>query len=324
VLRTPFCDRFALEHPIVQGSFGPWSSAELSAAVSAAGGLGSIGTALRSARALRDDVARVRSLTSAPFAVNHTVRPFDEELFDVTLELTPPVVSLALGDPGDLVARAHEAGALFVQQVHSVPAAVRAAEAGADAIIAQGAEAGGFGGSVAALPLVPQVVDAVAPVPVLAAGGIADGRGLAAALVLGAQGVNVGTRFLAAAEAGIPAAWQERIASASSDDAVKVDFAPLVFPPANRPGAYDVRPRALTTPFVEAGNADPAAVERGAAQLATELVSAVRAGRAHELVPFTGQSAGLVRDVRPAAVIVRSMVEEAERAIAAAGRIPAR
>jgi enoyl-[acyl-carrier protein] reductase II len=131
------------------------------------------------------EIERTRAFTVRPFVVNHTLRPFSEESFALTLEARPAAVSLALGLRAELVERSHAAGVRFLEQVHTVGQAVAAAEAGVDAIIAQGGEAGGFGGTVGALALVPQVVDAVAPVPVIAAGGIADGRGLAAALVLG-------------------------------------------------------------------------------------------------------------------------------------------
>jgi enoyl-[acyl-carrier protein] reductase II len=124
------------------------------------------------------------------------------------------VVSLALGAPGDLVDRAHAAGCLFVEQVTTVTQAREAAEAGVDVIVAQGGEGGGFSGSIGTLALVPQVVDAVAPIPVVAAGGITDGRGLAAAIALGAQGVNIGTRFLASVESRIPGGWKQAIVAA--------------------------------------------------------------------------------------------------------------
>src|SRR6185369_3333298 len=133
---------------------------------------------------------------------------------------------------------AHAAGSRFVAQVHTPQQAERAAEAGADAIIAQGGEAGGFGGTISTMALVPQVVDAVSPLPVLASGGIADGRGLAAALVLGAQGVNIGTRFLASVECGIDDEWKAQIVAATSQDAVKVAFAKHVFPPPTA-GGYE-------------------------------------------------------------------------------------
>jgi enoyl-[acyl-carrier protein] reductase II len=314
-MHTPVCDLLGIDAPIVQASIGPWSSPELTAAACEAGALGSVGSALRTPSELGEQLARLRELTDRPFAVNHTARPFDPDAWRLTLDAAPAVVSFALGHSRELVEQAHAAGCLFMQQVHTVAQAHEAASSGVDVIIAQGGEAGGFGGTVAAMALVPQLVDAVAPVPVLAAGGIADGRGLAAALVLGAQGVNVGTRFLACSEAtGVPESWQRTIVAASSADAVKLEFAGSVFPPAG-PGGYNTRPRALRTDYVDRWNARPQDAEREAERLRTELVEAARSGRGHELVPFTGQTAGLIGDVLPAGEIVRRMVEEAQQAV---------
>jgi enoyl-[acyl-carrier protein] reductase II len=147
------------------------------------------------------ELARTRELTNRPFAVNQVVFTLNEEAFALTLEAKPAVISFAVSDPGELAERAHDAGSLVMHQVITVRGAHQAAARNVDLIIAQGTEAGGLGGSVAGLALIPQVVDAVRPIPVVAAGGIADGRGLAAALVLGAHGINIGTRFLASMEA---------------------------------------------------------------------------------------------------------------------------
>jgi nitronate monooxygenase/enoyl-[acyl-carrier protein] reductase II len=311
MLRTPVCDVLGIEAPIVQGAFGPWTDAELTAAISEAGALGSVGTATLSAERVLSEIRRVRDLTKRPFAVNFTARPFVEDIFEAVLRDRPAVISHALGDPGDLPARAHEVGARFVQQVHTVDHAEAAAARGVDVLIAQGSEAGGFGGTVGALALLPQVVDAVSPVPVLAAGGIADGRGLAAALLLGAHGVNIGTRFLASVEAAIHVSWKERILRSTAEDAVKVAFADAVFPPGG-PNAYEVAPRVLRTAFVEYWNDRADEARSQADRLRAELGTAIAEGRAHELVPFTGQTVGLVDEVLPAAEIVRRLVAEAE------------
>jgi enoyl-[acyl-carrier protein] reductase II len=315
MLCTRLCELLGIEHPVIQASIGPWSSAELVAAVSSAGGLGSVGTALQTAEDLRKQLTRVRELTDKPFAVNHTARPFNEEAFALTLEARPKVVSFALGDPGDLVGRAHDAGVLFMHQVHTVQQAHRAAEKGVDVIVAQGSEAGGFGGTVSTMSLLPQVVDTVGPIPVVAAGGIADGRGLAAALVLGAQGVNIGTRFLASAEATVDDEWKRRITAAESEDAVKVEFANHVFPAPSREGGYGALPRVLRTPFVEEWNQRRDEVEHEAERLSNDLITAIQQGRAHELVPFTGQTAGMIHEIMPAGEIVRRMVAEAEKTL---------
>lgn len=314
MLRTRLCALLGIDVPIIQASIGPWTSVELSAAVSNAGGLGSIGTSMQPVERIRQQIARMRELTEAPFAVNHTVRPLSEEAFALSLELTPRVVSLALGDPGELVARAHDAGVLFMQQVHSVEQARRAAARGVDVIVAQGSEAGGFGGTVSTMTLVPQVVDAASPTPVVAAGGIADGRGVAAALALGAEGVNIGTRFLAAAETTIPDEWKQAIIAADSQDAVRVEFANDVFPGPG-PEGYDTLPRVLRTPFVDEWNGRPEAVSAEAERLRDELVEALREGRAHELVPFTGQTAGMIHEILPVAEILHRLVADAEASL---------
>jgi enoyl-[acyl-carrier protein] reductase II len=227
-LKTELCDKLGIEHPVIQGPLGgPWDvGPELVAAVSKAGGLGSVATSLRNAEQVRAEISRVRELAdNRPFAVNLTWRPFDDDVFETALAERPAVMSLALGAPGDLVERAHAAGCVFVEQVTTVAQAREAAEAGVDVIVAQGGEGGGFSGSIGTPALVPQVVDAVAPIPVIAAGGITDGRGLAAAIALGAQGVNIGTRFLASVESRIPESWKQAIVAAESEDAVKVEFA---------------------------------------------------------------------------------------------------
>jgi enoyl-[acyl-carrier protein] reductase II len=310
-MRTPFCELLGIEAPIMQGSLGPWANAELPAAVSAAGGLGSVGTALLSAERVVALIREVRELTDRPFAVNFTARPLVDEVYEAALAERPAVVSYALGEPGDLVDRAHAAGAVFVQQIHTVEQARAAVERGVDVVIAQGWEAGGFTGGVGALALVPQVVAAVSPVPVLAAGGIADGRGLAAALLLGAQGVNIGTRFLAADEAGIDEDWQLRIVHSESEEAVKVEFADVAFPP-RPPGGYEAKPRVLRTPFVDDWNSRLPQAGLSSDHVRGQLDEAIAEGRAHELVPFTGQTVGLIDEVLPAAEIIRNMVAEAE------------
>jgi nitronate monooxygenase/enoyl-[acyl-carrier protein] reductase II len=288
-------------------------------AVSSAGGLGSLGTALLSAEQNREQIARTRALTDKPFAVNHTLRPFNEDVFATTLQARPAVISFAHGDPGELVKHVHDAGSLFMHMVNTVQQARQAAERGADILIAQGSESAGFSGTVSTLALVPQVVDAVSPVPVVAAGGIADGRGLAAALVLGAQAINIGTRFLACIEAStISEDWKQAIVQADSQDTVKVAFADAVFPQVNRPGGYPTQPRVLRTPFVEHWNEHPEEVQREARRLGEELLSAFKQGRAHELVPFTGETAGLIHEIVPAADIVRRIVAQAQEVLARA------
>jgi enoyl-[acyl-carrier protein] reductase II len=187
--------------PIILAPMGTCTSAEFAAAVSNAGGLGGIGSLFRTTAAVKRDIDVVRRLTSRPFAINHIPQTLDAEAFRYTLEARPAVISFALADPGDLVRQAHDVGSLVMLQVTTLVQAVQAAERGVDVIIAQGGEAGGYCGEVSTMALVPQVVDAVSPIPVVAAGGIFDGRGIVAALMLGAVGVNLGTRFITSTEA---------------------------------------------------------------------------------------------------------------------------
>jgi nitronate monooxygenase/enoyl-[acyl-carrier protein] reductase II len=315
VLRTPVCDLLGIDVPIIGAPFGPWEQVELAAAISGAGALGSVGTALRTVDELQAQWQRLRELTDRPFAINHTVRPFDEQAFAATLAFRPAAISFHLGVPADLIARAHEAGILWIQQVMNRGQALEAVEAGADVIVAQGGEAGGNSGWVSTLVLVPQVVDVAGATPVIAAGGIADGRGLAAALALGAQGASLGTRFLATTEMPIADEWKRRIVAADALDAVKVVNSERVMPPFNRPGG-PAEPRALTTPLTEQLREHPEWVN--AKLMGSRLREALLAGRGDQYLPFTGQSAGLIDDVRPAAEIVAQVMADAEEALSRA------
>jgi enoyl-[acyl-carrier protein] reductase II len=314
VLRTPLCDLLGIDVPIVGAPFGPWDQVDLAAAISQAGGLGSVGAALRSVPELQQQWQRLRELTGRPFAINHTSRPFGAEAFEATLAFGPPAISFHLAVPGELIARAHDRGILWIQQVVDRRQAEEAVAAGADVIIAQGGEAGGHAGSVATMVLVPQVVDVAGDVPVVAAGGIADGRGLAAALALGAQGVSMGTRFLASTELGIADEWKQRILEADAHDAVKVANSERVLAPYTLPGAR-VEPRALRTPLIAQLREHPDWVDPAA--MGPRIRDAVLTGRGDQYLPFAGQSVGLIDEVLPAAEIVRRVVAEAGRASAA-------
>jgi nitronate monooxygenase/enoyl-[acyl-carrier protein] reductase II len=245
------------------------------------------------------------------------MRPLVPEVIEAVLVAAPPVISFALGMDGDLIQRAHRAGSQFIQQVHTIDQAKQAADLGSDVIIAQGGEAGGFGGGPGTLVLVPQVVDAVRPVPVVAAGGIADGRSLAAALVLGAQGVNVGTRFLASEEAGVPEGYKELVLRARAEDTLRAPFVSELVPPPT-PGAFTGAPRVLREGFIEEWMARPAEFAASLDRLREEVRQAIAEGRAHDMLPIMGESAGLIGDIRPAADIIRSMMEEAETVLGAA------
>ena len=315
MLHTPVCNLLGIQFPIIQAGMGPFTSADLVVAVSNAGGLGSLGAGARTLESFKEQLILTRERTDRPFAINHTLSPAppQPEAFALTLEVRPKVISLALGDPGVYVRLAHDAGILVMHQVTTRRQAYRAAERGVDIIIAQGSEAGGFGGTVAGLALIPQVVDAVQPIPVIAAGGIADGRGLAAALVLGAQGVNLGTRFLASREAPIDDSWKRAILAAESQDAVKAEFWEDIFPPGEQ--MYPVIPRVLRSPFIDEWQSRRDLGRQEADRLRAEIASAIAHATFGELFPFAGQTAGLIKDIPPAAEIVARLVAEAETAL---------
>jgi nitronate monooxygenase/enoyl-[acyl-carrier protein] reductase II len=311
MLQTPLCRLLGIDAPVICAPFGPWEQVDLAAAVCQAGGLGSLGTAVRPLPDLAAQWARLRERTNRPFAINHTAWPFDEQAFAATLQFRPAAISFHLGVPADLIACAHDAGIRWIQQVMDRHQAERALDAGADVIVAQGGEAGGHSGWVSTMVLVPQVVDLAGDVPVVAAGGVADGRGLAAALALGAQGVSMGTRFLASREMRVAEAWKQRIVAADALEAVKVDNDDAFMPPYTLPGVA-AQPRALRTPLIDRLREDPGSV----GEVGPAFLAAVLDGRGHEYLPFAGQSVALIDQVLPAAEILRRVVEEAEATLA--------
>ncbi len=319
-MRTALCDLVGIDVPVIQAGMSIFTSPELAASVSDAGGLGSLGAWRRPADQLRRELAELRETTRRPFAVNHVVPDLDPAGFEITLELAPAVVSFALDDAGELMKRVHGAGSLVMQQVSTVQQAVVAVEHGADIVVAQGGEAGGYGGSVATLALVPQVVDAVRPVPVVAAGGIADGRGLAAALMLGAAGVNLGTRFLASQEAPIGPTWKQAILTSPSEAWVQVDFVNDLSP---NPGAtgYGTRLRTLRTEYTEKWEQRRDELRADPAAALAEFEAAEAEGRLEELFSVGGQCAGLVTEILPAAEIVRRIAAEAEESVRSMARL---
>jgi len=319
MLRTPLCDLLGIDVPIILAPMGTATSAEFAAAVSNQGGLGGIGSLFRTTAAVKRDIDMVRELTRRPYAINHIPQVLDPEAFRYTLAARPAVISFALGDPGDLVKQAHDVGARVMVQVTTVAQAVQAAERGVDVVIAQGGEAGGYCGNVSTLTLVPQVVDAVAPIPVVAAGGIFDGRGIAAALVLGAAGVNLGTRFLASREAPIPDEWKRAIVAASSEDAMKAEVLNDMSPLPGTAG-YGTVLRSLHTPFLDEWSAKREEARRERDRLRAHVVSTHQAGRQHETLLTAGQSAGGITEILSVADIMRRLVAEAETALSRPAR----
>ena len=212
MIRTPICDQLGIEHPILLAGMGGVSYAEVTAAVSEAGGLGCLGAAAMEREEMAREIAAVKARTRKPFGVDLlTASPRDmTPLVEMICEAGATVFVAGLGVPSKVVELCHRHGVLVINMCGKVSHAVRAVEAGCDIVVAQGTEAGGHTGQVATMPLVPLIVDAV-KVPVLAAGGIFDGRGLVAALALGAQGIWMGTRFIASTEARAHRAYKEKI-----------------------------------------------------------------------------------------------------------------
>jgi nitronate monooxygenase/enoyl-[acyl-carrier protein] reductase II len=315
MLKTPLCDLFGIEVPIILAPMGTCTSAELAAAVSNAGGLGGIGSLFRATAAVKRDIDVVRKLTNRSFAINHIPQTLDADVFRHTLEARPKVISFALADPGDLVRQAHDAGSLAMVQVTTVAQAVQAAERGVDAIVAQGSEAGGYCGEVSTMTLVPQVVDAVSPIPVVAAGGIFDGRGIAAAMMLGAAGVNLGTRFIASQEAPAGSEWKQAITGAKSEDAIKAEVLNDITPLPGTAGFGTVL-RSLRTAFLDEWSAKREEARRDRDRLRNQIIATTQAGRQHACLLTAGQTAGGIKEILPVAEIMRRLVAEAEAALA--------
>src|SRR5690606_24043467 len=204
MITTPLCNLLGIQHPILNASMSETANGRLAAAVSAAGGFGMIGgTNPVGPSWLREQIDLARSLTDRPFGVGFiSCFPDVDELVEVALEHRVAAINHSFADPAPYVGPAHAADILVFAMVQTVGMAIDAAAAGVDVIIAQGGEAGGHGGNQGTLALLPAVVDVAGNIPVVAAGGIGDGRGIAAALMLGAQGVWLGTRFVASEEWG--------------------------------------------------------------------------------------------------------------------------
>jgi NAD(P)H-dependent flavin oxidoreductase YrpB (nitropropane dioxygenase family) len=279
--------------------------------VSNAGGLGIIGGLGRTPDELRSEIHAVRELTDRPFGVNHVVCRLDQAGFQVTIAQRVPVLSLAWGRSAELTYQAHEAGLKVVHMVTTPEEAGVVASDGADVIVAQGTEGGGHVGSMSTLPLVPLVVDVVAGVPVLAAGGIADGRGVAAAIMLGAQGVLMGTRFLATPEARGRGRSKDVILNALGSQTIASRFYDEVMGQV-WPGALV---RTISHPLLEEWADRPREWTLAAGDLRPSLEDALAAG---DLV-LAGESSGLIHDIVPAGELVTRIARQAEGLLEAPG-----
>jgi len=318
VLRTRFTETVGIEHPVASaGMGGGATSGELVGAVSEAGGLGVLGASFLQPDDVADMVRRARELTSKPLGINLLLHAMEERV-DETLALEPEIFSTAWArDDQDLAAifaRAHERGCKVMHMVPVVEDAVRAADAGADVIVAQGNEGGGHIGEIASTVIVRQVVKAVSPLPVLAAGGFVDGAGLAAALALGADGVLLGTRFLATDEAPVEQAYKDAIVASDGTDTVVTTLSDSLSG-RDWPGAWA---RLKRTRFVEQWLGREPELRRRRARL-WEEVAAFQESNADDGLMWIGQSAGLIDSVEPAGDVVRRIVAEAEEVIATLG-----
>lgn len=327
-MRTSLCDLVGVDVPVVLAPMGGAVTPTLAAAVSNAGGLGMLPLTWTSPDEIAVVVDETRQQTKRPFGVNLGLAWDQRERLGSALAAGVRVISFFWGDASDLVGDAREAGAIIFVTVGTAEEGRAAAAAGADVVVAQGWEAGGHvWGTVSTLALVPRVVDAVAPVPVVAAGGIADGRGLAAVLALGAVGAWVGTRFLAAREAAIHPDYRRRIVAAGEADT----FYGTLF---DR-GWPDAPHRALRNSTVEAWeragrppsgsrpgeNDEPASRPDGSPinRYASSTPTAAMSGNVEPLPHWAGQGVGLVTREESAADIVDSLVREAEATIKALG-----
>lgn len=304
---TKITSLFGIDHPIIQAGMSVHTSPELVAAVSNAGGLGLIGSVFREPEELRTVIRAVRARTNRPFGANIVLAEPWMEYFEILLEESIPVISTSWGDPSPLVERAHASGARVIHQVQTVAQVPVIRAAGVDAIIAQGGDGGGHVGRVGTLALVPAVVDAAGGVPVVAAGGIADGRGMAAAMLLGADGVVVGTRFLATVESPVPESWKTALLSANPEDAWQTDL-PDVLDEHAWPGATV---RVLANSPVRSWHDRLSDVPEHRSQIQTDLDRAWQSGDAERFFVYAGQSAGLIHDIVPAAEVVQRMIDEA-------------
>jgi nitronate monooxygenase len=314
-LHTPLCDRFGIEHPILNAPMGGGDApAELAAAVSNAGGLGMIGgTAMGGGPWLVEQIRRARTLTDRPFGVGVISHfPNAMELMRLALGEGVRVIAHSFADPAPFVAPAHDAGAQVLCQVRTVEDACRAADAGVDVVTAQGTEAGGHTGRVSTLPLVPAVVDAVTPVPVVAAGGIADGRGIAAALVLGADGVWLGTRFVATAESGVSDAYRARVVAATADETVLTDTFDLAL---RRPWPTGVSGRVVANRFTDRWHGREDELRAWSDEERQQYASVPEADVDEQAV-WAGEASSLVRAVEPAGAVVARLVAEASDVLA--------
>jgi len=312
MIHARICDLLGIEHPIVLGGMGTATAAPLVAAVSNAGGFGTLGTSAFNAATLENEIAAIHQHTSKPFGINHLLFQIHEDMFAVTLRAHPTVAAFAWArkeqNLGDYFQRAHDAGCKVMYMAGEVGEALRAADAGADILVAQGTEAGGHVGWMASLPLLPMMVKAVAPLPVLCAGGVADGHGLAAALALGAEGVLLGTRFMATSEAPIHVNFKQAILKSDGHDTVLTEIPDLA---SQRvwPGALS---RAQRNRFIQRWAGREWSVRQNAKEIGQQAAAARAVGDVENASLSFGQDAGLIDSIKSVKDVIQDIVAEAE------------
>lgn len=312
MLQSPICDLIGISYPVFQGGMAWIADANLAAAVSNGGGLGIISAMNANADWLRGQIRQAKKLTDRPFGVNiMLMSPFADEVAKVVVEEGVKVVTTGAGNPGKYMAAWREAGICVIPVVASVGLARMMERSGASAVVAEGTESGGHIGELTTMTLVPQVCSAV-KIPVIAAGGIADGRGVAAAFMLGACGVQVGTRFLVAEECGVHQNYKDRVLKAKDIDTVAT----------GRRLGHPVR--SLKTRFSREYMKKEYDPNVTAEELEEMGVGALRKaavdGNEAEGCFLAGQIAGLVQKEQPAAEIIRDLCDEAEVLLKGAAR----
>jgi len=318
-LSTEFTELFGVRHPIALAPMGGSAGGALTAAVSRGGGLGMLGAGTGDREWLDRELPIVASQTGQPWGVGFLTWAIDVGVVQRALEFGPRAVMLSFGDPSPFVEAVRRAGAALIIQVTDLDEARRAVDLGADVIVAQGTEAGGHGArhGRSTLPFVPVVVDLAAPVPVLAAGGIADGRGVAAALALGAAGALIGTRFHATAEALIDPAIAKAIIEGRGQDTERSSVLDVLRGSGWPSSKYTAR--TLAHPYLDRWRGREAEAA-GDAQAKQDYQNDVARGAIPALPVWAGEAIDLITDLASAADLVATLATQAEVALARAGR----